>query len=283
MTLETGIVRRIPLVLAVTLSVMACRSTTPPPEYVPGGRGLVIPLYIYPGNSPGTRAAWDLVAEVAKRNPTVEVIAVINPSNGPGTRRDAQYRRAVRRLRRAGVILVGYVPLGYGSRPFRSVTDDLQRWRTLYPEVRGYFFDEVPLPAPGSLVPTVDLASLAIRARGLIDHAGPIIANPGVPAPREFYGPDTFDIVVAHEEMRPPAADALPAPDLARRSAVLLYGDGAWDEGLFRELAGQYGYLFVNDHRRDITGSGAYPWNYMPDNLGRQAEIVGESGLRFQR
>ncbi|TVR72453.1 MAG: hypothetical protein EA427_03260 [Spirochaetaceae bacterium] len=272
--------RRAPLVLAVTLGIMACRSAPPAREYVPAERGMVIPLYIYPGDSPGARAAWDLVVEVAREVPEVEVIAVINPANGPGTERDRRYRSALRRLKRGGVILVGYVPLGYGTRPLREVTEEMQRWRALYPEVEGFFFDEVPVPAAssasGPLAPRLDLASLTIRARGLTDHAGPVIANPGVAAPREYFGREMFDIVVVHEDTRRPAEDSAPASALAGRSALLLYGDGVWNEPFVRDMAGRYGYLFVNDHTLDITGSGAYPWNYMPGNLERQAVILRE-------
>lgn len=274
---------RAPLAFVATISIFACASTPGPRDFAPAGRGLIIPLYIYPGDDEGARAAWDLVGEAARTFPDVDVIAVVNPANGPGTAADSRYRSAIRRLDRSGVILAGYVPLGYGARSLVDVNEDLRRWRDLYPRVTGFFFDEVPVPPAESgsggggspLAPQVDLSAVTVRARGHAGHAGPIIANPGVPAPDYYFGRELFDLVVVHEETRWPQRDSREVPGaIAGRSALLVYGSGVWDEDALRDSVQQYGYVFVNDHARDITGTGTYPWSFLPRDLLRQVEII---------
>jgi hypothetical protein len=269
---------RIAFALAVSASVFSCASSPPAPEYVPTGRGMIIPLYIYPDGTAPARAGWDAVAAVAQSFPDLEVIAVINPASGPGVERDSAYRRAVRRLNRSGAVLVGYVPLGYGARSLRDVDQDLERWQRFYPDVGGFFLDEVPSRAivrehgAGILTPQVDLTAVAIRTRGMTGHAGPVVANPGVPVAESYFGRGGFDIVVTHEELVWPEPSTL--EHASPRSATLVYGDGVWDEDRFIQVSRSRGYVFVNDHLLDITGRGTYPWSFLPGNLHRQAELL---------
>lgn len=244
---------------------------------------MIIPLYIYPAGSPGAREAWDLVGATAQAFPELEIIAIINPANGPGRERDPNYVRAVRRLAQQGVVLVGYVHLEYGHRPLREVQEDLRQWRRLYPQVSGIFFDEVASSADSSrsLAPVIDHELVVRRARdggGRRVHggAGPIIGNPGVPVPPHFLASGLFDIVVVHEETHWPREN--PAiPGFPHRSALMVYGDNVTDPAQLRSAAEHGGYHFVNDHQDDITGAGTYPWSFLPRSLKEQARIIRDA------
>jgi hypothetical protein len=42
---------------------------------------------------------------------------VVNPASGPGKAADANYTKAIDRLRGAGCVVLGYVTTNYGKRP----------------------------------------------------------------------------------------------------------------------------------------------------------------------
>src|SRR5579883_1192685 len=70
--------------------------------------GVMIALYTYPGQT------WDTVIQAKNANPAVPVVAIINPSNGPGSY-DPNYASGITSLKQAGIIVLGYVFTGYGS------------------------------------------------------------------------------------------------------------------------------------------------------------------------
>lgn len=102
-----------------------------------GVTSTLIPLYSYP-----TDASWATVAAAKLAHPTVPVLAVVNPDNGPGAAVDANYRSGIAKLQAAGVKVIGYVYTSYGARASAAARADIDRWRTFYPGVSGIFFDE---------------------------------------------------------------------------------------------------------------------------------------------
>lgn len=266
------------------LSVVSCVTSTAV-EYRPGGAGMIIPLYIYPEDARGRLPrSYDAVAKLARSRPELQIIAVINPADGPGEERDPNYRRAVRALSRAGVVLAGYVPWGYGSRDQAAVIADVGRWERLYPGMSGIFVDEFPATTSRSrwnreLEPRVREIWRRAKEAGY----SAVIANPGTPVPLSYYESGLLDLIVVHEGPRwpeqPSALGPALLPDSRRRSAVLIYGATVWDPERFRSLADTVGYLFVNDFDRDMAGIRSYEWSHLPDNLREQAQlIVRESG-----
>lgn len=98
--------------------------------------GILIPLYMGPGSE------WNEVVSAKEANPLVPIIAIINPSNGPGPAADPTYLQGVQSLQSAGVAVVGYVATGYGSQP----TSTVERWISDYRQwygVSGIMFDEM--------------------------------------------------------------------------------------------------------------------------------------------
>ncbi|HKT22256.1 MAG TPA: spherulation-specific family 4 protein, partial [Nitrososphaerales archaeon] len=98
--------------------------------------GILVPLYSAPGSQ------WNELIAAKNANPSVPIIAIINPSNGPGPSVDQAFQQGVQGLKSAGVIVVGYVATGYGSQPISTVEgwiSDYQQWYG----VSGIFFDEM--------------------------------------------------------------------------------------------------------------------------------------------
>lgn len=97
-----------------------------------------------------------IAAKKAARNAgrDIEVWAVINPNNGPGTVADNNYKFAICQLRTAGIKIMGYVCTRYACQPSHSgcttdtaseVKTALDNWVTLYGlgTEDGIFFDEL--------------------------------------------------------------------------------------------------------------------------------------------
>src|SRR2546427_11800077 len=99
--------------------------------------GVVIPLYTYP-----TDGSWAATLQARNAHPNVPIIAVINPSNGPGGSSDSNYVQGVKNFHAAGVIVMGYVATGYASRSISSVEAQISSYWNWY-RVNGIMFDEM--------------------------------------------------------------------------------------------------------------------------------------------
>jgi len=101
--------------------------------------GIVIPLYTYP-----TDSSWSTLITVHNGHPSVPMIAIINPSNGPGTY-DPNFAIGINSLTTNGIIVLGYVHTGFGFGGLRpiatieSLIDNYSSWYT----VNGILFDEM--------------------------------------------------------------------------------------------------------------------------------------------
>src|SRR5438093_12400260 len=98
--------------------------------------GVIVPLYTYPDST------WDTVAQAKIAHPSVPVVAIINPDNGPGSSRDSNYVSGIQKLHSAGVVVLGYDATGYGSNSLSSVKSVMNTWKSLY-NIDGIFFDEM--------------------------------------------------------------------------------------------------------------------------------------------
>jgi hypothetical protein len=101
---------------------------------------IVVPAYFYPSAG----SAWrDLNAAAGK----VPITAIMNPSNGPGNSRDANYVAAVDSFRAVGGRVIGYVHTSYMARPLQQVLADVNRYDMWY-NVDGIFVDEMTNTGP---------------------------------------------------------------------------------------------------------------------------------------
>ncbi len=170
------------IVIALALVLLAAR---------PAGADrmrLVVPAYQYP--TLGT-----LWADLAAAAPSVPVVAILNPGNGPGTFVDPNYTAAVNALRAAGGEVYGYVYTHYATRGADTVLADAALYDAMYP-VDGFFVDEVTADA--------DPAHLAYYA-GLVAglHAlgspRPVLGNPGIVCDAGYVTTAHFDQLLTFE------------------------------------------------------------------------------------
>lgn len=131
--------------------------------------GLTVPLYAI--------ANADALITARLKQPTVPVMATVNPASGPGTVPDVRFTAAIPRLQDAGILVKMYIPTKYGSAVAGYTLADLylmiDRAFAFYPTLDGFHFDE---QAPGMLKrPFYQALTLYARSKG----ARLINGNPG--------------------------------------------------------------------------------------------------------
>src|SRR5262245_24680589 len=157
----------------------------------------LVPLYTYP-----TDPSWDLVIAAKAAHPTVGVVAVINPANGPGGAVDPGYAAGIARLNAADIEVLGYVPTGYAVNSPAAVKGDIDRWRTFYPgQIDGIFFDEQSV-REGDIPYYRDLSQYA-KAQGLPFTVG----NPGMDTAEGYVG--ALDMMLIYENAGLPTVNQL--------------------------------------------------------------------------
>jgi len=99
---------------------------------------LLVPAYIYPTGNSATD--WGALANASAQVP---LVAVLNPNSGPGTAADPNYVQGVQRVQNGGGQVLGYVHTSYGARNMSAVRADIDAYLAFYPEVDGFFIDEM--------------------------------------------------------------------------------------------------------------------------------------------
>lgn len=101
--------------------------------------GVLVSLYMYPGSTGSTY--WQQVIDQKQLHPSVPIVAVFNPSSGPGTSRDLNIASWVAKLQSAGVIAIGYTSDNYATRSLVSFEAHAGTYKNWY-SADGLFIDE---------------------------------------------------------------------------------------------------------------------------------------------
>jgi hypothetical protein len=239
--------------------------------------GLLIPLYLYPANI-HTNAVYNRLIDLKKSHPRVPVWVILNPASGPGMQPDANYTKAIDRLRGAGVMVLGYVSTEYGKRSMSAMLADLDTWRKFYPRVHGAFFDEMPYK---------DVPAASQRQRQLRDAATargfwPTVANPGAATPERFFAEEVADVIMVHEGGEYPTEASLKGdyfggyadyPPWTR--SVLVHTRPQFESESFARLKTHVRWVYVTD---DVFRDAAKdnPWDSLSAYLDQQFRALDE-------
>ncbi len=160
--------------------------------------GTIVPLYTDP-----TDASWDAIVTAALAHPTVEVVAIVNPSDGPGPSKDQDYVTGIASLLAANIKVIGYVATGYGSHSIASMEAQIDTWKSFYPQVQGIFFDEQSNDP--TYVSHYQTLSQYAKSKGLSYTVG----NPGTDVPTSYIG--ALDTMLVYESDGLPTIASLQA------------------------------------------------------------------------
>jgi len=134
---------------------------------------ILVPLYVYPG------AAWDNLITAA--NNGAKIIAIINPNSGPAANGpDSAYTTYMKKLKDAGIEMVGYVHTLWGDRSISTVNSEIGIYATKYSGISGIFFDEAS--AESQDVSYYRTAYNTVKSKGFV-HS---ILNPGVQPDKQY-------------------------------------------------------------------------------------------------
>ncbi len=160
--------------------------------------GAIVPLYTDP-----TDPSWDAIVTAALAHPTVQVVAIVNPSDGPGPNKDQDYVTGIASLLAANIKVIGYVATGYGSHSIASMEAEIDTWKSFYPQVQGIFFDEQSNDP--TYVSHYQTLSQYAKSKGLSYTVG----NPGTDVPTSYIG--ALDTMLVYESDGLPTISSLKA------------------------------------------------------------------------
>jgi len=213
--------------------------------------GVLIPLYTVP-----TDPSWTAVETAKKAHPTVPIVAVVNPANGPGPAADAAYTAGIDRLVAAGVKVLGYVRTAYASRAATDDQADIDSWHSFYPAVTGIFFDE-QANTTGHEGYYQGLTAYA-KAHGLDFTVG----NPGADAAPSYVG--SVDVLLIYESAGLPSLSFLGGWHAGydrHNFGIIPYGCAAFDPAYVQEARLHVGYVYVQ------SDTMPNPWDSVPAYL----------------
>jgi len=233
-------------------------AAAPAPAAAASHPGTIIPLYTSPA-----WGDWAAVAATKKAHPSVPVLAVIDPANGPGTAALSDYMAGIAKLTAAGVKVIGYVHTSYGKRAPSEIQVDIDRWHSLYTGVTGIFLDEMA-NTPGSEAMYKNATSYA-KSHGF-DYT---IGNPGADGGASYLG--SVDTMLIYESGGLPSTSFLAGWHTAhdrRNFGIIPYGITAVDPAFVRTAAATCGYVFLSNDQLPN------PWDTLPAYLDQLVGVL---------
>jgi hypothetical protein len=200
----------------------------------PSATGTIVPLYTDPSDS-----SWTAIGVAKQAHPSVPVIAIVNPNNGPGSSRDASYSSGIGKLQVAGITVIGYVATGYTARGIAAVEADIDGWRSFYPTLQGIFFDEQSnQTGDEGFYGTV---SQYAKSKGLSLTVG----NPGTDTGPTYVG--VVDVGLIYESLGLPSTNSLTGWHTSyprSNFGIIPYG-AALDHAFVQQAKAYVGYIYV--------------------------------------
>ncbi len=236
-------------------------------------------MYVYPKNI-HTNPDYNRLMDVKRQYETVPMWVILNPASGPGEQFDANYAKAIDRLRGAGCVVLGYVTTSYGKRTEAQVRKDIDQWLKSYPQIQGIFFDEM------GYEDTEAAATYQVALNRYAHDAGcwPTVANPGAETPGRYFAAGAADVIVVHEGDAWPKEDRLKGdyfggysdhPPFTR--GVLLHSLPKLDKPSLRMVRKYVRWVYVTEAEfRANDPMAANPWDRLSKHLEEICEQLVE-------
>lgn len=221
-----------------------------------------------PGYAYAESAEWEGFVEGAE---ATGGFVIVNPDSGPGSTIDEAWVAAVAAARERGVVVLGYVPTGYGTREAESVDADVNQYTTWY-DVDGIFFDEVGEECEALAGWYVERAAAADALVSSGDAF--VVLNPGLLTCAAYL--DAADVLVVAEDRLAQISDFEPADWMAEfgpeRFMFLAYDAPGSDLGQTLKYVHDagIGWTYITDDRP------RNPWDELPSYWEAEVSAVIE-------
>lgn len=231
--------------------------------------GLIIPAYIFPPDSGAladksnklaqlNASDWRLieagVTELSARG--IESLVIFNRIASEA-KVNLEFQRQIRNISRAGGTPIGYVRLGGGDgkarwyEPLEAVRQQLEAWKGLYPDIKGFFFDTCPVDS-ARLTGVIEAAKIAKE----LFPGAMVVLNPGMTPDPGYLNSPFFDAVCSCETNRS-ISDVPSAPGSVVSLAAILWDHKAKPSETVSQLRAKgYRYLYITDRNDKIDVDG---------------------------
>ncbi|WP_193113477.1 spherulation-specific family 4 protein [Sulfurimonas marina] len=131
---------RIFLIGVMMLFILSGCNTDSTSETEVGVKKMLVPLYSYPS----LNDSWERLIALKQKTNNLEIVAIVNQSNGDFTQPSTSYINGIDALHKAGIQVVGYIYTDYTQRPVVEVKQNIDAWTEFYKTygLEGFFFDE---------------------------------------------------------------------------------------------------------------------------------------------
>ncbi|MFO1229856.1 MAG: spherulation-specific family 4 protein [Alicycliphilus sp.] len=250
--------------------------TTPPPP-APQPLQVLVPAYFYP--VPGSH--WEQLARSAQARPTVHITAIVNPSNGPGNKADAQFTQALAAFTQAGGKVIGYVRSNYGKSSQADIQKHIERYLAFYgrDQISGFFIDE--MTATGTALDFYRQIHAYIKG---LDANLQVVGNPGTLPIADYAA--VADTLVTFEGSASAYASFNPLPNhgwvlgqVNSKQAMLVHDANDCRAmqaslGTAASERGNTGWVYATNLHYDYATDSGNPWAALPAHWERMLDTV---------
>lgn len=232
--------------------------------------GSIVPLYTYPMTWAGSgvmSSSWNQIIAAKQANPTVPVVAIINPCDGPNITpcatswgaSIADYNTGITQLKNAGIKVIGYVRTNYTNQPEATVNSEIDQYSASYPNVSGIFFDEMTNDNVQAHIDYYKRVGERAKGKGTSYIT---VGNPGADTLVNYVY--TMDTMITYENAGVASLAALQGANNWHSSwdrsnfAVLAYGVTTLDSAFLVTARPYAGYTYLTN---DVMPN---PWDSLP-------------------
>src|SRR5256712_132908 len=221
-----------------------------------GVSGFKSSLYLNPGTN---GINWQPLITAKQAHPRVPIIAMINPSSGPGTSYDSNFNAGINNLRAAGIIVLGYIGTKYCAMTLSTAEGQIDTYHSFY-KLDGFLFDEMKNTS-GCESYYSTLTNYAKSTYG--DTL--IIGNPGTSTIQSYVG--TVDNIIIYESQGLPSISTLQSRTFGLAKSGFCfdaYGIGNLDPNYVAQASQYLGCMQITDD------SGSNPYDTLPTYLSSE-------------
>jgi len=221
-----------------------------------GVSGFKSSLYLNPGTN---GINWQPLIAAKQAHPRVPIIAMINPSSGPGTSYDSNFNAGINNLRAAGIIVLGYIGTKYCAMTLSTAEGQIDTYHSFY-KLDGFLFDEMKNTS-GCESYYSTLTNYAKSTYG--DTL--IIGNPGTSTIQSYVG--TVDNIIIYESQGLPSISTLQSRTFGLAKSGFCfdaYGISTLDPTYAAQASQYVGCMQITDD------SGSNPYDTLPSYLSSE-------------